>query len=54
MLASVPGTPEAREALITTSIPQTARSTRSKAKLSLKYDGEPSFVRNTGLIDESR
>jgi hypothetical protein len=44
VLASVPGTPEANEALIANSIPQTATITRSEAKLTVQYDGEPSFV----------
>jgi hypothetical protein len=41
VLASVPGTPEAKEALIANSIPQTATITRSEAKLTVQYDGEP-------------
>jgi hypothetical protein len=44
VLASVPGTPEANEALIANSIPQTATITRSEAKLTVQYDGEPSFM----------
>jgi hypothetical protein len=44
VLASVPGTPEAKEALIANSIPQTATITRSEAKLTVQYDGEPMFV----------
>lgn len=39
VLASIPGTPEAREALIANAVPQTATITRSKAKLSVHYDG---------------
>jgi len=44
VLASVPGTPEAKEALIANSIPQTATITRSEAKLTVQYDGEPTFA----------
>ena len=43
-LASVPGTPQAQEALIANSIPQTASITRSEAELNVKYDGEAVFV----------
>jgi len=44
VLASVPGTPEAKEALIANAIPQTATITRSEAKLTVQYDGEATFV----------
>ena len=44
VLASVPGTPEAKEALIANSIPQTATITRSEAKLTVQYDGDPTFA----------
>src|SRR5215475_3698415 len=44
VLASVPGTPEAKEALIANSIPQTATITRAEAKLTVQYDGEPMFI----------
>jgi hypothetical protein len=44
VLASVPGTPQAKEALIANSIPQTATITRSEAKLTVQYDGEATFV----------
>ena len=44
VLASVPGTPEAVEALIANGIPQTATITRSEAKLTVQYDGEPKFA----------
>jgi hypothetical protein len=43
-LASVPGTPQAKEALIANAIPQTATVTRSEAKLTVQYDGEATFV----------
>jgi hypothetical protein len=44
VLASVPGTPQAKEALIANAIPQTASITRSEAKLTVQYDGEATFV----------
>jgi hypothetical protein len=44
VLASVPGTPESKEALIANSIPQTATITRSEAKLTVHYDGEATFM----------
>src|SRR5215831_3166333 len=44
VLASVPGTPESKDALIANSIPQTATITRSEAKLTVQYDGEPTFI----------
>ena len=44
VLASVPNTPPAKEALIANSIPQTATITRSEAKLTVEYDGEATFV----------
>jgi hypothetical protein len=44
VLASVPGTPQSKEALIANSIPQTATITRSEAKLTVRYDGEATFV----------
>jgi hypothetical protein len=43
VLASVPGTPQAKEALIANEIPQTATITRSAAKLTVVYDGQPQF-----------
>jgi hypothetical protein len=43
VLASVPGTGPAREALIANSIPQTATITRNEAHLEVQYDGEPQF-----------
>jgi hypothetical protein len=43
VLASVPGTGPAKEALIANAIPQTAVITRQEAKLLVKYDGEPQF-----------
>jgi hypothetical protein len=43
VLASVPGTPEAMDALIANAIPQTATITRSEAKLTVQYDSEVKF-----------
>jgi hypothetical protein len=43
-LVSVPGTPQAEEALIANSIPQTATITKAEAKLTVVYDGEATFV----------
>jgi hypothetical protein len=41
--ASVPGTQEAREAVLQNEIPQTAVVDRADAELTVEYDGEPSF-----------
>ncbi|MFN8009690.1 MAG: hypothetical protein U0V70_22180, partial [Terriglobia bacterium] len=43
VLVSVPGTSQAKEALIANQIPQTAAISRTAAKLDLKYDGPPNF-----------
>lgn len=43
VLASIPGTPEARESLIANSIPQTAAVKKSQASLTVQYDGAPQF-----------
>ena len=43
VLASIPGTAPAQEALIANSIPQTATITRSEAHLKVDYDGDPQF-----------
>lgn len=43
VLASVPGTAPAKEALIANTIPQTATITRDEAQLRVAYDGEPQF-----------
>jgi len=48
-LASVPGTTQAEEALTENQIPQTAAVQRSEAKLEVEYDGEPQWVRVSGL-----
>jgi hypothetical protein len=44
VLASIPGTPEAREALVANSIPQSATVSRKETKLEVPYDGEPNFA----------
>ena len=51
VLLSVAGTPQAQEAVIASTIPQTATVYRDKAKLTLDYVGAPSFVAipGTGL-----
>ncbi len=43
VLVSVPGTPEAKEALIANSVPQTATIKRTSATLTINYDGTPRF-----------
>jgi hypothetical protein len=43
VLVSVPGTAQAREALIANQIPQTATITRSTTQLTVSYDGPPQF-----------
>jgi hypothetical protein len=48
VLASVPGTAPAKEALIANSIPQTATITRNQAQLEVKYDGPPQFKKIEG------
>ncbi len=48
VLASVPGTTPAQEALIANSIPQTAVITRAEAHTEVKYDGDPQFQEITG------
>jgi hypothetical protein len=44
VLVSIPGTPQANEAVIANSIPQTATVERNEAKLDLTYDGTPQFA----------
>lgn len=41
--AAVPGTPQAREAIIASSVPQVATVARDTAPLQVSYDGNPSF-----------
>ena len=48
VLASVPGTEPAKEALIANSIPQTATISRSETHLQIEYDGEPQFKQIKG------
>lgn len=43
VLVSVPGTPQANEAVVANSIPQTATVQRNQARLDLTYDGAPEF-----------
>ncbi|MFY9550927.1 MAG: autotransporter, partial [Thermoanaerobaculia bacterium] len=43
VLATVPGTPAAQEAVIANSIPQTAEVNREEAKFESRYDGDPRF-----------
>jgi len=43
VLASVPGTEQAREAVIANQIPQTAAVRRAEASLEVRYDGAPQF-----------
>lgn len=43
VLFSVPGTPEAKDAILENSIPQTAEVDRKKAKVEVQYDGNPKF-----------
>ena len=51
VLVAIPGTPEAKEALIANQIPQTATISRTAAHLTVKYDGAPDFqpVQGTSL-----
>jgi hypothetical protein len=48
VLASIPGTQQSREAVISNQIPQTASVKRNEAKLKVRYDGEPKFKPITG------
>jgi hypothetical protein len=48
VLASVPGTDEAKEAAIMAQLPQTATVKVSEAKLDVVYDGDPKFEPITG------
>lgn len=51
VLASVPGTEEAHDALMDAQIPQTAKVDKATATCTVKYDGEPKFekIEGTGL-----
>lgn len=51
VLASIAGTPEARESLVANSVPQTATVNRREAHFTAQYDGQPQFepIRGTSL-----
>ncbi|KND62263.1 RTX toxins and related Ca2+-binding protein [Candidatus Burkholderia verschuerenii] len=51
VLVSVPDTPQAKEAAIAATIPQTATVSRAKASLAVHYDGAPHFesIQGTSL-----
>ena len=51
VLVSVPGTPQAKEAAIAATVPQTATVSRAKAALNVNYTGAPKFdpIQGTGL-----
>jgi hypothetical protein len=44
VLASIAGTPEAKESLVANSVPQTATVNRMQASFTAQYDGAPQFV----------
>ena len=48
--AAVPGTPQAREAVIANSVPQVATVARSAAHLDITYDGNPVFQPIEGTV----
>lgn len=48
--AAVPGTTQAREAVIANSVPQTAAVNRSEAQLQVAYDGNPVFQPIEGTV----
>lgn len=48
VLASVPGTDAAKEAIMDAQIPQTAAVDRKSAKVDVKYDGNPKFEKVEG------
>ncbi len=48
VLASVPGTAQADDAVADAAVPQTAAIKRDQATLEVKYDGEPRFEQITG------
>jgi len=50
--ASVPGTPEAEDAILEQTIPQTATVDRKSAKVEVKWDGKPKFekVKDTDVL----
>jgi hypothetical protein len=52
VLVSIPGTPQAKEALIANSIPQTAAIKINAVSLNVQYDGPPNFkpIENTSML----
>lgn len=52
VLASVPGTPQSKEALIANAIPQTATIARNTTSLTVSFDGTPEFrsIESTSLM----
>ncbi|MEM1058650.1 MAG: hypothetical protein AAGK14_05330 [Verrucomicrobiota bacterium] len=54
VLVSVPGTPEAKEAVITAQIPHKATINNQEAKLDVTYDGEPKFEPISGTTGLER
>lgn len=46
--ASIPGTDEAKDALLEQSIPQTAEVVRAEAKIEVNFDGDPKFKQVSG------
>lgn len=48
VLASVPGTPEARDAVVAAQVPRTATVDRKTATFTATYDGEPQFKHIAG------
>ena len=52
VLASIPDTDEAKEAIANASIPETAAVNRDEAKLEVTYDGEPKFESVEGTAME--
>jgi hypothetical protein len=51
---SVPGTPEAKDAILENSIPQTAEVDRKKANVEVQYDGKSKIFKNRINISELR
>ena len=45
---SIPGTPEAQDALLDQIIPQTATVDRKTATVTVQYDGDPEFIKTSG------
>jgi len=53
VLTSVPGTEQAREAVVANEVPQTAAVRRSEVKFEVRYDGAPQFQVIAGTSMES-